>query len=144
MNWGKGLALAMICFAGMMAYFLVRASQNPEPLISENYYEQELKFSQRIHDETRTLALAEKVRMVATRDRISVTFPGEVKDRALHGELSLLRADVDGEDRSVVINGAVDGRFEEGVNLRPGRYIAQLEWRADSVRYYSEEQLIVP
>ncbi len=144
MNWGKGLALAMIAFAGMMAYFLVRAAQNPEPLITEHYYEQELKFQQRIEDESRTLALAEKVRMNATRGRITVTFPEEVKGRVLRGDLSLLRADVDGEDRSVVINSATDGRFEEAVNLRPGRYIAQLEWLADSVRYYSEEQLIVP
>ena len=29
--------MALIAFAGMMAYFVVRAAQNPEPLITERY-----------------------------------------------------------------------------------------------------------
>ena len=28
MNWGKGLTLALIAFAGMMAWFVFKASQN--------------------------------------------------------------------------------------------------------------------
>ncbi len=144
MNWGKGLALVMIAFAGMLAYFLVLASQNTEPLIAEDYYEQELKYQDRIDAGTRTLALSNEVRFTATRDRISLMFPDQVKDRAISGELILLRADVAGEDRSVVIMNATGGGFTEAITLRPGRYIAQMEWRADTVTYYSEEQLIVP
>lgn len=136
--------MAMIAFAAMMAYFLVLAAQNPEPLISEKYYEQELNYQDRIDAGTRTLALSGKVRIAATRELITVEFPAEVKDLAISGELLLLRADVAGEDRSVVITHAVGGRYAEAIELRPCRYIAQLEWRADSTTYYSEEQLIVP
>jgi nitrogen fixation protein FixH len=144
MNWGKAMAMAMIAFAGMMAYFLVRAAQNPEPLISEHYYEQELTYQDRIDAGSRTLGLSGKVRFTATRERITVEFPDQVKDRTIRGDLLLLRADVAGEDRSVAIPNATGGSFEEAITLRSGRYIAQLEWRADSVKYYSEEQLLVP
>ena len=144
MNWGKGLALVMIAFAGMMAYFLVRAAQNPEPLIAENYYAQELRFQERIDASSRAMALSGAVRMDATRDGVTVTFPEEVKDKALAGTLLLLHAQETNDDRSVVIHAATGGRFEEAIALRRGRYLAQLEWAADSMKYYSEAQLIVP
>lgn len=136
--------MALIAFAGMMAYFVVRAAQNPEPLITERYYEQELLFQGRIDARTRTLALAEPVRITATKDQVRVTFPMDVRDRHVAGELELLRANDAQEDRTVGIDDVRDGAFAVAVHLRPGRYIAQLEWRADTVTYYSEEQLIVP
>lgn len=144
MNWGKGLALAMIAFAGMLAYFLVLAARNPEPLIAENYYAQELGFQDRIDAGSRALALSSAVNIEATRDRIIVTFPDDVKDKALAGTLLLLHAQEKDNDRSVVIRGATAGRFEEAITLRPGRYLAQFEWTADTMRYYSGSQLIVP
>ncbi len=144
MNWGKGLALAMIAFAGMLAYFLVLAARNPEPLVSENYYSQELRFQERIDASSRALALSGSVRMDATRDRVTLNFPDEVKEKALSGTLLLLHAQASDEDRSVVISAATAGRFEEAISLRPGRYLAQLEWTADTMKYYSEAQLIVP
>lgn len=136
--------MALIAFAGMMAYFVVRAAQNPEPLITERYYEQELLFQARIDARTRTLGLAEPVGITATRDQVRVTFPMDVRDRHVAGELVLLRANDAQEDRTVGIDDVRDGVFAAPVDLRPGRYIAQLEWRADTVTYYSEEQLIVP
>ena len=134
----------MIAFAGMLAYFLVLAARNPEPLVSENYYSQELRFQERIDASSRALALSGSVRMDATRDRVTVIFPEEVKDKPLTAELSLLHIQESNEDHSVVINTAPGGRYEEAITLRPGRYLAQLEWQADTVKYYSETQLIVP
>lgn len=136
--------MALIAFAGMMAYFVVRAAQDPEPLITEHYYEQELVFQERIDAHTRTLSLAEPVLITAARDHVGVTFPRDVRDRRIAGELVLLRANDAKEDRTVGIGEVRDGVFAAAVDLRPGRYIAQLEWRADTVAYYSEEQLIVP
>lgn len=144
MNWGKGLALVMIAFVGMMAYFLVRAAQNPEPLIAENYYAQELGFQSRIDASSRALALSGAVRMAATRSLVTVDFPDEVKDKELGGTLMLLRANDDRDDHSVVFRAAPTGHFQETIALQPGRYIAQLEWTADTLKYYSESQLIVP
>ena len=144
MNWGKGLALVMIAFAGMMAYFVTLAARNPEPLITERYYEQELGFQDRIDARSRTLGLGADVRLEATRDRLRASFPDGVKDRMLTGSLLLLRANDARDDHEVPITSAPGGIFEAEVALRPGRYIAQLEWSADGVTYYSEEQLIVP
>lgn len=144
MNWGKGLALVMIAFAGMLAYFLVLAAQNPEPLIAENYYAQELRFQERIDASSRAMALSGAVKMDAARDRVAVTFPEGVKDKAIAGTLLLLHAQENSEDRSVVIRTVANGHFEAAIALRAGRYLAQLEWTADTTKYYSEAQLMVP
>ena len=80
MNWGKGLTIALIVFAGMMAWFVVMAHRNPEPLVTEEYYAEELKYQQRIDHTERALAMSKAVRMDVGNDRVLLQFQfkGEV------------------------------------------------------------------
>lgn len=144
MNWGKGLALAMIAFTGMLGYFLVLAAQNPEPLIADDYYVQELRYQERIDASSRALALSSAVRIDATRDRITLTFPDDVREKNITGTLTLLHAQDPAADRTLVIRNAVAAHLQEPIALRTGRYIAQLDWMADTVTYRSEAHLMVP
>ncbi|HRH38764.1 MAG TPA: FixH family protein [Flavobacteriales bacterium] len=143
MNWGKGLAMVMLAFIGMLSYFLVRAAQNPEPLITEHYYEQELGYQERINARSRALSLGDPVRIDAQREHVAVTFPSQVANARVGGVLALIRTNDPSDDRTVTITSAEGGQFNGAVDLRPGRYMAQLEWHADDVTYYTEEQLLV-
>lgn len=143
MNWGKGIALTLVVFVGMMAYFLVRAAQNPEPLVTEHYYEQELTFQDRIDATQRAMALPERVRIQAERDHISIHFPAQVAGSTVQGELALIRTNDPTADRTVRMTNVPAGHFERTIQLLPGRYMAQLEWQAGETTYYTEEQLSV-
>lgn len=144
MNWGKGLALAMIAFAGMMAYFLVRSAQNPEPLITEGYYEQELVYQGRIDATEHANALG-SLHMDADRSSITLTFPVLSGTPQLTGLLKLIRTNDTELDRDVEVAHAADGTpVQIPVDLVTGQYIAQLEWSVNGRTCYTEQRLIVP
>lgn len=140
MNWGKGLALALVSFAGLMAWFIVKASQNPEPLVTERYYEQELKYQERIDASTRARGIGE-VLMDATRDAVRITFPRPMDGKVVSGELLLQRPNDPTADRVVAVMGGAP--FAGSVDLSPGLYNAQLTWHVDGVDYFTEQKVVV-
>lgn len=144
MNWGKGLVLALAAFAGLMVWFIVMAARNPEPLVTERYYEHELKYQERIDNTTRAKALT-AVRMDVTAGSIRITFPTGTNDRSITGDLTLLRPNDPTADRQVKVIADSSGVYwNNTVDLLPGRYNALLEWSADGMAYYTEEKLVVP
>jgi len=144
MNWGKGITLALIAFAGMMVYFLIRAAGSPTPLVTEKYYEQELKYQQRINNTNRANELSAEVVMQISAKRIRLEFPKEIDPGTITGELTLLRPNDPTLDRSMSVTASADGVFEvEGDLLATGRYNALLEWQADGNTYYTEQRIVV-
>jgi hypothetical protein len=144
MNWGKGLALAMIAFAGMMAYFLVRAAQNPEPLITEGYYEQELVYQARIEATAYASSLG-AMTMHADQKNVTLTFPALNGAPKVVGHLKLIRTNEPALDRDMDVSQPADGQPETiAVDLVTGQNFAQLEWSVNGRACYSEQRLIVP
>jgi hypothetical protein len=145
MNWGKGLALVLVAFAGLMAWFIVMSARNPEPLVTEHYYEQELKYQQRINNTERANALSTAVIMRPMRYGVLLTFPAEIRSSGIAGVLTLLRPNDPKGDRTINITPDSTGRFLAlAPGLTSGRYNAQLEWTANGTTYYTEEKLVVP
>lgn len=144
MNWGKGLALALTAFAGMMTYFMVRGAQSPEPLIAENYYEQELAYQDRIDATHRAGTLSSTVTIIADRAQVQVGFPAEMLGKAINGTLELIRLNNASADRKIALHGTATEHMQAAVDLLPGVYIAQLTWTIDGVEYFREERLFVP
>lgn len=144
MNWGKGLALAMACFIGMMAFFFVKAAQSPQPLVTEDYYAEELAYQARIDATGRANALEAPVNIQAERTAITVEFPASVRESGITGTLHLLRMDDEALDQQLAVMAGADGRFTAATTLVTGPYRAQLEWTANGRSYYTETQLVVP
>jgi hypothetical protein len=145
MNWGKGLVLALITFGGLMTWLVVKSMQNPEPLVTEQYYEQELKYQQRIDNTERANALSANVSMEPSTQGVRITFPPEVHSGSITGVLTLLRPNDPQADRQVIIAADTSGIFEAiAPGLVTGRYNALLEWTANGIAYYTEEKLVVP
>lgn len=144
MNWGKALALALIAFALMMAWFVVKASQNPEPLVTEDYYGAELKFQGRIDEAARAKALSAPVRMDLQRAAAEVYFPAEMHGQRITGTLVLLRPNDPKADRQLTITTDSAHYRTDALDLLPGRYNAALEWEVNGVRYFTEDKIYVP
>lgn len=144
MNWGKGLALALFAFALMMTWFVFKASQHPSPLVTEDYYGEELKFQVRIDQAARAKALSAPVRFTLTRGSVQVELPAEMKGRTVTGTLALQRPNDPRGDRTIVIRATSTATTKVAVQLLPGRYNAAMEWQADGTTYFTEEKVHVP
>lgn len=145
MNWGKGLALTLAAFAGLMVWFIIMSARNPEPLVTDQYYEQELKYQARIDNTERANALSIAVGMRPVKGGVLLSFPQELRAHAITGELTLLRPNDPTADRVLTITPDTSGTFLAlAPGLAPGRYNALLEWAANGINYYTEEKLVVP
>lgn len=144
MNWGKGLALSLIGFAVMMACFGVLAMRNPESLVTEDYYAEELRYQQRIDAQGRAGALTAPVRIEVIAKGIVLRFPPELAGKEIAGTLRLLRPNDPRADRSLEIVADSAGTYRSAaIDLWPGRYDASLEWQADGSTYHTAEKLVV-
>ena len=145
MNWGKGLALAMVAFAGMMAWFAIKASRHPSPLVTEDYYSAELRFQGRIDEAARAKALSAPIQFNLTRGSVHLDLPAEMQGRVVTGTLTLLRPNDPRADRTIQLPGTSTGQVDVvGMDLLPGRYNASLEWQAGNVTYFTEDKVYVP
>lgn len=144
MNWGKGVALALFAFASMMAWFMVKASQNPEPLVTEDYYGEELRFQDRIDEAERANALSAPVRMECGREGVTLRFPAELEGSRISGTLGLLRPNAPAADRSTsFVTESTTVHIKE-LRLLPGRYNIALSWKVNGMDYFTEEKVFVP
>lgn len=145
MNWGKALALALIAFAGMMAFFVYKASQNPMPLVSENYYGDELRFQERMAAVQRASELSAPVRVRVQRNRVSVDFPEEARGQELVGEMQLQRPNEPLGDHTAHFTVPGTASLEQaGMELLPGRYNLLLLWKMNGLEYCTQERVVVP
>ena len=144
MNWGKGLTLALIAFAGMMTWFVIKSTQHPSPLVTDDYYGAELKFQGRIDEVARAKALSAPVGLVLARDMVTITFPAEARGKRITGSLSLLRPNDPRADRTLVVSTDSLGVCRATADLLPGRYNAALSWTMDGSTYLTEDKVYVP
>ncbi|MFZ1689292.1 MAG: FixH family protein [Flavobacteriales bacterium] len=145
MNWGKGLVLVLVAFAVLMTFLVVMSIRNPEPLVTDQYYEQELVYQQRINNTERANALSTSVVIQPSARGVRITFPAEARNGSIAGVLTLLRPNDPLADRQVTISADSSGIFDAIVpGLVAGRYNALLEWTANGVAYYTEEKLVIP
>ncbi|MFN3875447.1 MAG: FixH family protein [Flavobacteriales bacterium] len=145
MNWGKGLALSLIAFAGMMAAFGIAGARRNEQLVTNEYYADELRYQERIDARERANGLSAPVDMRIADDRMELRFPAELAGRRITGTLTLLRPNDARADRRLAVAADSAGVFvSEPLTLRPGRYDASLEWLVDGVAYHTAEKLVAP
>ena len=144
MNWGKGIILALAAFACMMAWFMFKASQNPAPLVTEDYYGAELKYQQRIDEAARAAALSAPVRMKVERTAVRLDFPAEMNGRSIRATFTLQRPNDPTADRVLAFSTTIAAHTDTTVSLVPGRYNAALEWEVEGVKYFTADKIYVP
>lgn len=144
MNWGKGIALALFAFAGMMAWFMVKAAQNPEPLVTEDYYGAELRFQKRIDETERAHELSAAVGIEAQQRLITLNFPKELNGQRITGYMHLLRPNAPAADRTMPFASDTTVVQVAGYTLLTGRYNVALHWTANGTEYFTEEKVFVP
>ena len=64
-NWGFGIVVAAGLFVAFILNLVYQCSQQQVDLVTDKYYEKELKYQEQIDQEKNTLALSGKLTVVA-------------------------------------------------------------------------------
>lgn len=139
MNWGKGIVLTFIAFiAIMVTMVIISVRMEGIELVTENYYEEEIKYQEQIDKEVSTLAL----------DREALKF--DVSSKALildlpigaKGTLNLFRPSDIELDQELPVEISEEGEKSVYIgDLKAGYWKVQLSWEENGESYYQEKKI---
>ncbi|WP_297337185.1 FixH family protein [Algoriphagus sp.] len=139
MNWGKGIVLTIIGFiAIVMTMVVISVRMDGIELVTDNYYEQEIKYQDRIDEERLTLAL-ERTVLVFDPDTKSVILDLPVGSK---GKLNLFRPSERALDQEMTVEIEERGKKQVSIrHLKPGYWRIQLSWTEHGKNYYQEKKI---
>ncbi|MDF2158630.1 FixH family protein [Algoriphagus sp. CAU 1675] len=139
MNWGKGILLSIIAFVGIiLTMVVISVRMEGIELVTENYYEQEIKYQDQIDKQMSTLALDREVLVFdASNKTLVLDLPIGAK-----GKLNFFRPSDEKLDQEFLLNIMEEKNKTIPVHsLKEGYWKVQLSWTENGTSYYQEKKI---
>ena len=140
-NWGWGIFLSIVLFMVTIIIIVATMMNREVDLVTDKYYDKEIKYQQQIDKEKRTAELNENVNIEYKGNFLSLTFP---KDEKTTGNLYFYRPANLHKDFRVPIN--LDNNFSQLLDvskLDKGLWKLQINWSINKKDYYTEKTLML-
>ena len=121
----------------MMLFMVYKSFQAEFHLVTENYYEEELKYQDRIDEATNASNLEIKPSVKITDTAVEVSFVNPITKGTLH----FYRPDNANFDK--IIETTEQNNEILKSELVAGRYVLKMNWDEASKRYYLEEEVFI-
>lgn len=144
MNWGGWIVVSFIVFIAGTAVMVSIAMRSSVDLVTEDYYEKELRYQDHIEVVKNTNALPQQVSLEYAPTGIRVIFPKLADANIYSGSVRFFRPSDKRGDFSAEIK--LDSSMSQQVPLTRftvGLWRAKIDWQVGSQRYYSELPVII-
>jgi nitrogen fixation protein FixH len=144
--WPVGIILALVLFAAGLVALIVFATSSNSDLVTEDYYEQEIQYDQKLERLERTAEVSDQVEVsqdLATQ-RIQIQLPIEHVTPTTQGQIHLYRPAAAGMDRRLPLALNQDGQqwiMTEG--LAAGLWQLKIEWNVGKQGYFADRRLVL-
>jgi len=139
-----GLVAVIILFLIINIGFVIFASHQEVSLVSDNYYEKELKYQDRIDRLDRAKALGLDVHVQTNLTDVGIQYPPHFADGVIRGSLHFFRPSDKQLDRTFPIN------LQSGLiqtiprdEIASGRWILYVDWTQQGQSYSLQKDLYV-
>ncbi len=143
-NWGTGIVLALVIMVSGMTYLVSIAVRQDYDLVDNDYYQKSVNYQQHIEKVKNTEALADKIVFKQSADILEVTFPDLSGNQEYKGEIHFYSPVQEKRDMTLKVK-PDSGRTQiiDLGKLKSGRYQIKIDWSANKVDYYQEEEISV-
>ena len=145
--WPYGIIAVFVVFIASTAAVVAFICQHRMDLVTPDYYEQEIRYQQRLDQMNRTAALGAGARVTfdAGTRALTVQLPEGHAAGQPSGRLHLYRPSAAGLDRELALAPDAAGRqVIPAPDLAGGSWRARLHWSAGGQEYFAEEALLIP
>jgi nitrogen fixation protein FixH len=141
MNWGKGIVIAIVLFISYIMFMVITMIRTSSDLVEENYYEEGVKFEQKIQAIKNSKAIKDQIKISVDQQFLAIEFPNSVSmDSVTNGVIHLYRPE----------NGKLDKHFsfsKEAGNIQlipkekitEGYYNLLLSWKTNESDFYVDK-----
>lgn len=143
-HWGTGILLFFLIFLGAMGTLVYKSVQQEIPLVTQDYYEQELNYQDRIDQEARGDAWKDSISWDKSGEALVIAFPDSFQAREPEGTVQLYRPSDAALDFKVPLR--FDAADELRIPLerfRRGTYEMSIEWRMGGQAFRVEERIYI-
>lgn len=144
--WPAGIVAAFIVFICGTIALIVLATSNRMELVAGDYYEQELRYQQRLDGMNRAqrLPAGAKVSFDAARQAITLALPADHARQQAKGEVTLFRPSAAGMDRRLDLNLNPDGSMSVDTSALPsGLWRIRVLWHVGGEEFFLEQKVEV-
>ncbi|WP_185868678.1 cytochrome C oxidase Cbb3 [Blattabacterium cuenoti] len=141
-NWGIGISLSIICFMIFILYMAFFFPNVESQLISNKYYEDEIKYQEIINEKNNVLNFPEKVKVMILYNGIEIRFPYDYEN-TVQGFVKLLRfssKDLDITKHFCIIKYCEKKIFIPKHQLKRGYYKLIIRWKSNN-KFFFEKNL---
>ena len=140
--WPFSILAAFGLFFIGMASVVVIASTHREHLVSDNYYEQELKFQGQIDANARARKSGAMIASEAADGAVVVSLPKSQLAQNPAGTIKFYRPSSPALDREISLAPRPDGTQTVDVSrFAAGPWLVRLEWNASGEAYFLEQKI---
>jgi hypothetical protein len=142
MNWGKGITLIYIGFVILIGSMVYITTQQKFDLVSEDYYDQEIKFQDKINAAANAAALGSKVEFLLTANELIITMPDQLNMNTLKGNLLCYNSSDSKHD--ITFNLKPDETGKQIISREKFshcQYILKLSFQDEGKSFYVEKEM---
>jgi hypothetical protein len=142
--WPIVLTIFFIVLIVFLVGFWIFASQLKYDLVTEDYYQEELKYQDQIDRIERARSLSSPIILSEETGSLLINYPVEMHSIPLDGNIVLFRPSDAAQDRSVKI--MLDAEGKQRINtaaLESGLWRAKILWTMNEEEYYFEQIFVL-
>lgn len=143
-NWGIGITITIIVFTIISLIFMYFAFNQDINLVRDDYYEAEVQFNENLETIKRSKKLSEELKIKLIPNYISLQFPHEIRAQEINGTIFLYRPSDEKLDFELPIE--IDSSKTQLIptnKMIAGQWKIQIEWTADTNRYFNNKIIMV-
>lgn len=143
-NWGTGITVALVLFMGFIVTLVVIISGKSVELVSENYYDLEINYEDRIIATSNGQEFKDSIDITQFNGNVFIQFPNQFNSKNTKGQVHLYRAN----DVAMDVKMPFDQLKEHQIiipesDISKGKYQVQISWKNKKNNYYIAKSIIV-
>ncbi|WP_229214874.1 FixH family protein [Dyadobacter bucti] len=142
-NWGTGIAILYTGFVAMILVLVVMSTNQKIDLATDRYYDEELKFQDRINKTERAEALSKPLSWTVTREGLLIQYPEFGTDADITGKITLYCPSNNKNDRSFPVAASDGKQFIAASDIPQGRYRLQIDWKNSNQTFWNEGVILI-
>lgn len=141
-NWGTKIAIFYSVFVVFILTMVYMAFGENYELVTEDYYQQELEFQEKIDKSSNAFALDDKLKIVIKDNFVVIKFPPSLS--VTTGTINFFRPSDESADFDAEIELVENNQTFELSKFIKGKYLVKTDWKTASEEYFQEDIIFIP
>jgi hypothetical protein len=144
LSWGTGILISIIVFMSITILTGIYLMNQDVQLVTENYYEKDLKYQNQIDKLNRTAALEENVEIKFDGSAVEIIFPESFQNKRISGEVYFYRPSERKKDFKIPLTLTPDlKQIIPVTRIDKGFWRIKLNWNMEGKEYYNERAITI-